>query len=235
MRRVAAPFGRGEPSMDGQRVRAGRVGCRPLGDTVTYAPHRAEPTRRDRRAPARHASARRPRFDRAEQRRVRLWIAGGVVASAGLVAFGAWAVVTTPPPAARIMAAPDSPIGGFDVDVTGVRCGVPSVGPSGLEQQAAGQFCLLDVKVTNNGREPLLFDSGSQRVRDTDGVAYAVAEQAAVFLNDHDSTLLNEIEPGDTVAGVLPFDMPVDTRPSDAELSDGMSSPGVRVTLPDPR
>ncbi|WP_231953632.1 DUF4352 domain-containing protein [Actinoplanes derwentensis] len=158
-----------------------------------------------------------------------------MLASAGLVAFGAWAVVTTPPPASMIAVAPDdSPGGGFDVDVTGVRCGVPSVGPSGMEQEAAGQFCLLDVKVTNNGREPVLFDSAAQRVRDDDGVAYAVAEQAAVFLNDRGSTLLNEIQPGETVAGVLPFDMPFGARPSDAELGDGATTTGVRVNLPDP-
>ncbi|WP_430791571.1 DUF4352 domain-containing protein [Actinoplanes sp. G11-F43] len=205
---------------------------------MTYAPHRADSARREstRRAPARHASPRRPRAGGPDERRARIWIAGGMAASAGLVAFGAWAVVTTPPPVMTVTAAPvDSALGGFDVDVTGVRCGVDSVGPSGLAQEATGQFCLLDVKVTNNGREPVLFDSGAQRVRDADGVAYAVAEQAAVFLNDRDATLLNEIDPGDTVTGVLPFDMPVGARPSDAELSDGMSTAGVRVTLPDPR
>lgn len=212
-----------------------------MGDTVTYTPHRSEPVRRGRtrREPARHAPPRRAHSHDEEpgaRRRSLKWITGGVLASAGLVAFGAWAVVTSPPPARIVTVAPDdSPGGGFGVDVTGVRCGVSSVGPSGLEQQADGQFCLLDVEVTNNGREPVLFDSGAQRVRDSDGVSYAVAEQAAVFLNDRGSTLLNVIPPGETVAGVLPFDMPSGTRPSDAELSDGTTTPGVRVNLPDPR
>ncbi|MDR6324485.1 hypothetical protein J3R03_008681 [Actinoplanes couchii] len=205
---------------------------------MTYTPHRSK-------AGPRHAPPQRPYPDRVEPgsypddvepRRARNWIVGGVIVSAGLVGFGAWAVVTTPPQVLTIAVAPgDSPAPGFDVEVTGVRCGVASVGPDGMEQQAAGQFCLLDVEVTNNGAEPMLFDSAAQRVRDTDGEAYAVAEQAAVFLNDHGSSLLNEIEPGETVDGVLPFDMPDGARPSDAELSDGLTTSGVRVNLPDPR
>ena len=62
----------------------------------------------------------------------------------------------------------------------------------------------------------------------------AVAEQAAVFLNDRSPALLDRIGPGQTVAGVLPFDVPVDARLNAATLGGGRSTPGVRVTLPDP-
>src|SRR5689334_11633368 len=146
MRRVAVVSGRPQPSMDGQRVRPGRAPrIRPLGDTVTYAPHRAPA----RKLPADGDDAPAPRW------RTRLWVTGGVVVSAALIAFGGWAVTTSPPPALPTGAMPGgSPAGGFEVGVTGVRCGVQSVGRGGLEQRAAGQFCLLDVKVTNSGREP---------------------------------------------------------------------------------
>ncbi|MDI6099214.1 DUF4352 domain-containing protein [Actinoplanes sp. NEAU-A12] len=144
----------------------------------------------------------------------------------------------TTTPATVVVSGADSdgsPAGDFAFDVTGLRCGVSAVGPSDLEQRAAGQFCLLDLRVTNNGGEPELLDSGAQRIHDTNGVAYAVADSAAVFLNDGDPTLLDEIEPGETVTGVLPFDLPLDARPGEATLRDGMSAPGVRVKLPDPR
>jgi hypothetical protein len=168
--------------------------------------------------------------------RARLWIAGGVTVSAALVAFGAWAIATTPATVVVTDADPaDAPAAGFDLGVTGLRCGVPSIGPEGMEQKAAGQFCLLDLTVTNNGGEPKLFDSGAQRVHDTNGVPYAVADQAAVFLNDGSPSLLSEVEPGETVTGVLPFDVPSDVRLSEATLTGAMSTPGVRVTLPDPR
>lgn len=196
---------------------------------MTYAPHRS--------APVREIPSPVDGLDPAASRwRARLWIAGGVLVSAALVTFGVWAVTTTPSTIVVSGADPDdSPVGDFAFDATGMRCGVSSVGPSGLEQQAAGQFCLLDLKVTNNGGEPESLDIGAQRIHDTAGVAYAVADSAAVFLNGDGPTLLDEIEPGATVTGVLPFDLPLDARPEEATLRDGMSVAGVRVKLPDPR
>ncbi|MBW6440003.1 DUF4352 domain-containing protein [Actinoplanes hulinensis] len=194
---------------------------------MTYAPHRS--------APARDLPSIEDDWDAGPHRRSsRSWIAGGVAVSGVLVAFGAWAVATSPAATVTGVLAGAPPTAQFTVAPTGLRCGVPSVGPSGLEQRATGQFCLLDVIVTNNGREPELFDSGAQRVYDANGEAYAVAEQAAVFLNDRSPALLDRIGPGQTVAGVLPFDVPVDARLSAATLGGGRSTPGVRVTLPDP-
>jgi Domain of unknown function (DUF4352) len=202
---------------------------------VTYAPHRSAPAREARRAPARRLLSHEDGAD-TQRRRARLWIAGGIMASAGLIGFGVWAVLTTPATVVVTIAEPDdSPPAGFGFDVTGLRCGVPSIGPEGQEQKAAGQFCLLDLTVTNNGGEPELFDSGAQRVRDTKGVAYAVADQAAVFLNDASPSLLAEVDPGETVNGVLPFDVPSDVHLSEALLSGAVSTPGLRVALPDPR
>ncbi|MEV0899623.1 DUF4352 domain-containing protein [Actinoplanes sp. NPDC049802] len=195
---------------------------------MTYAPHRS--------APARELPSIEDGWNAGAFRwRSRIWIAGGVTVSAALVAFGVWAVATSPAATVSGALPGDPPIGQFTVSATALRCGVPSVGPAGLEQRAAGQFCLLDVTVTNNGREPELFDSGAQRIHDTNGEAYAVAEQAAVFLNDRSPTLLDRIGPGETVAGVLPFDVPVDAQLSGGVLSGEESTPGVRVPLPDPR
>lgn len=190
---------------------------------MTYAPHRSGPTRE---VPSHEDGTDLHRW------RTRLWVAGGVAISAGLVAFGVWAVVTTP---ATVMITAAEPAGAFDFDVTALRCGMTSVSSEGLEEKAAGQFCLLDLKVTNNGDEPETFVSAEQHVRDTNGVAYAVAEQAAAFLNDRSPTLLGELQPGETATGVLPFDVPSDVQLSEAVLSAGTSAEGVRIALPDPR
>ncbi|GGN95951.1 hypothetical protein GCM10010112_86760 [Actinoplanes lobatus] len=194
---------------------------------MTYAPHRS--------APARDLPSIEDDWDAGPHRwGSRAWVTGGIGVSAVLVAFGAWAVATSPAATVTGVLAGEPPTAQFTVAPTGLRCGVPSVGPSDLEQRATGQFCLLDVIVTNNGREPELFDSGAQRVQDANGEAYAVAEQAAVFLNDRSPALLDRIGPGQTVAGVLPFDVPADARLSAAILGGGRSTPGVRVALPDP-
>lgn len=195
---------------------------------MTYTPHRSVPT---------HAV--RPREDGSEARalrwKIRIWVAGGVVTALALIAFGVWAVATADsrPMAAVGREVPNGAVAGnFEIRVTSLRCGVESVGPDGLEQRAAGQFCLLGVTVKNTGSQPELFDSAAQRVYDTNGVAYAVADQAAVFLNDRSQTLLDEISPGNTVAGVLPFDVPVNAQLTGVSVHASVSTPGVRMTLP---
>ncbi|GAA4594842.1 hypothetical protein BJY16_001458 [Actinoplanes octamycinicus] len=172
--------------------------------------------------------------------RARIWVGGGVFVALALITFGIWAVATADRPAggpAVIRGLPaagpaDAAPGGFGMRVRNVRCGVSAIGPDGLEQRAAGQFCLLDVRVTNNGLEPELFDSAAQRVYDTNGAAYAVADEAAVFLNDDSPTLLDEIEPGSSVNGVLPFDVPKNAQLSEVSLNGSSATPGIRMSLP---
>ncbi|BBH65327.1 hypothetical protein ACTI_20120 [Actinoplanes sp. OR16] len=193
---------------------------------MTYAPHRSPPAAvvedYDGLDPGTAAL------------RTRLWIAGGIVAVVALVSFGVWAVVTAESrPLVVATSAPGAATAGhFAFAVNGVRCGLDAVGPDGMQQRANGNFCLLDVSVKNTGSEPELFDSGSQRVYDANGVAYAAAEQAAVFLNDRNPTLLNEIPPGVEVTGVLPFDVPVDVELVEVSVHGALSTPGVRITLP---
>ncbi|BAL93223.1 hypothetical protein AMIS_80030 [Actinoplanes missouriensis 431] len=193
---------------------------------MTYAPHRS--------APARAVEDYDGLDPGAAALRAKLWIAGGIVAVVALVTFGVWAVVTAEGrPVVVATAAPGGTVAGhFAFAVNGVRCGLESVGPEGLEQRASGHFCLLDVTVKNDGSEPELFDSGAQRAYDADGVAYAPAEQAAVFLNDRYPTLLNEILPGETVTGVLAFDVPSDVELVELSVQGAQSTPGVRITLP---
>jgi hypothetical protein len=198
---------------------------------VTYAPHRSAPIDTvDVPAPGEY-DAPEPGLSAL---RTKVWIAGGIAAVVALVSFGVWAVVTADGrPTATATSAPGAAMAGhFEFAVNGVRCGLAEVGPDGLQQRAEGHFCLLDVAVRNTGSEPELFDSGAQRVYDANGVAYAAAEQAAVFLNDRNPTLLNEIPAGDTVTGVLPFDVPTDVELVEVSVHGALSTPGVRITLP---
>ncbi|WP_328463770.1 DUF4352 domain-containing protein [Actinoplanes sp. NBC_00393] len=214
--------------MDGQRDRTPVALCSlTAGGTVTYTPHRSAPTRP---VTARQDSAE----ARSLRWKIRIWVAGGVVTALALIAFGVWAVVTADRrPAVLGRQVPNGAVAGsFEFVVTSLRCGVESVGPGDLAQRAEGQFCLLGVTVKNTGSSPELFDSGAQRLYDINGVAYAVADQAAVFLNDRSPTLLNEIPPGETVAGVLPFDVPMDAQLTEVSVHGAMSTPGVRMTLP---
>lgn len=121
--------------------------------------------------------------------------------------------------------------GVFVVTVTGVRCGVEEVGPADLRQPAKGEFCLVEVSAENAGGEAHLLDGGAQRAVDTQGRAYPVDDRAAAFVNDRNPTLLEEIAPGATVTGVLPFDVPAGTRLATLVVHESPGSRGTRVSL----
>lgn len=163
------------------------------------------------------------------------WIAGGVLAvvAAGSGAY-AWTAGEDRPPAAPVSAGTVTASGAegtFGFSVTKTECGVASVGPAELPQRAAGKFCLVNVSVKNTGTEAALLDPGAQKGVDGQGREYPIAEQAAVFLNDQTPSLLDEVPPGATVAGVLAFDVPAGERLSALVLHESMGSPGVRLLL----
>jgi hypothetical protein len=121
--------------------------------------------------------------------------------------------------------------GAFAFTVGGVECAARTIGPDELAQRAEGQFCVVDVSVRNGGTEAALLDPGAQRGVDGQGREHTVAEQAAVFLNERQPSLLDEIPPGATVHGALAFDVPAGERLSALVLRESMGSPGVRVRL----
>ena len=166
------------------------------------------------------------------------WLVGGVLAvvvaaGAAYALRGAGAEPAAPRATATAAAAarPSGAEGAFSATVTGTECGVPTVGPSELPQRPTGQFCLVQVEVRNAGTEARLLDPGAQRAVDVQGRSYTVAEQAAVFLNDAEPSLLDEIAPGATVRGVMPFDVPKDAELSAFVLHDTLGSAGAQVPL----
>ena len=119
--------------------------------------------------------------------------------------------------------------GAFEVGVTGSECGHTAVGPDDLRQVAKGEFCLVSVVVKNNGGQPALLDGGAQQAIDVVGQVYPVSDQAAVFLNDQQPSLLDEVGAGATVRGVLPFDVPAGTKLSALMVHEAMDGAATRV------
>lgn len=170
------------------------------------------------------------------------WIAGGVLAVV-LAGAGAMALTGGSEQAAESRPAADAAgagataltgngsEGALTFSATGVECGVATVGPEELPQRAAGQFCLVSLSVRNTGTDPTLLDPGAQRAVDGQGREHAVADQAGVFLNDRQPSLLDEIAPGAEVRGVLAFDVPAEERLTALVLHESMGSTGVRVPL----
>lgn len=120
--------------------------------------------------------------------------------------------------------------GKFEFVVTQVETGVEQVGDEFLNQAAQGQFVLVHVTVTNIGDEAQYFDGSSQKLLDTAGRTHSADTGAAIYLGDSES-FLNQINPGNTVDGVVVFDVPADAELASIELHDSPFSGGVTVAL----
>ncbi|MBD8079951.1 DUF4352 domain-containing protein [Cellulosimicrobium arenosum] len=120
--------------------------------------------------------------------------------------------------------------GKFEFTVTEVETGVASVGDDFLAQEAQGQYVLVHMTVENIGDEAQLFDGSSQELTDTEGRTHENDGSAAIYLDDSNS-FLTDINPGNSVDGVVVFDIPADATPASIELHDSMFSGGVEVAL----
>jgi hypothetical protein len=123
--------------------------------------------------------------------------------------------------------------GKFEFTVTSIKCGEPSVSDSTgyITKSAQGQYCLLNISVKNIGDEAQTLDSSSQYLYNSAGQKYSSDDEATIDINPTSGTFLNTINPGNTVNGVVVFDIPKDQTPAMAELHDSSLSGGVKVDL----
>ena len=120
--------------------------------------------------------------------------------------------------------------GKFEFTVTEVEPGVQEIGDEFLSQEAQGQFVLVHLTVENIGDESQYFDGNNVTGYDAKKREFAADTEAAIYLDDSNS-FLNEINPGNSVQGVVVFDVPADVELSQLELHDSVFSGGVEVTL----
>ncbi len=120
--------------------------------------------------------------------------------------------------------------GKFEFTVTGVKAGVPRVGPAEFGLDAQGQFVEVFVTVKNIGNEARTLDSSSQKLFDTAGREYSASGEASIYL-DKSNSFLNEINPGNTVKAILVYDVPKTFKANKIELHDSFFSGGVDVRL----
>ena len=133
-----------------------------------------------------------------------------------------------PAPAAAAIGTPVRD-GKFEFTVTSIEPGVPSVGSDAFGQKAQGQFVLIHLTIKNIGDKAQYFDGSSQKAFDAQGREFSADSAAAIYLSDSNS-FLNEINPGNAVAGTVVFDMPLDAKIAKVELHDSPFSGGVDVT-----
>jgi archaellum component FlaG (FlaF/FlaG flagellin family) len=120
----------------------------------------------------------------------------------------------------------------YQFTVSKISCGVRRVGDQYDGEKAQGQFCLVTMKVKNVGKDPITFSDQNQALVDTKGRTYSPDDEAWAYVDDPDD-IWGEINPGNTLKTVVPFDVPNKTEPDYLLLKAGTwgFSEGVRVKL----
>jgi hypothetical protein len=120
--------------------------------------------------------------------------------------------------------------GKFSFVVNGVDCGTTEIGNEYLNTTAQGQFCIVDVTITNVGDEPQSFFGDNAKLFNEAGQEFSADGEAAIYLENSES-LYAEINPGNSLDSRVVFDVPADMTPTSIELHDSAFSGGVSVAL----
>ncbi|MGW3342326.1 DUF4352 domain-containing protein [Nonomuraea rubra] len=119
--------------------------------------------------------------------------------------------------------------GQFSFKVTGTEKR-DRVGSDFLGAEAQGVYLLVHVTVKNIGDEAGSFFGANQKLYDAKGREYEASSEAAIYLDDSKS-LYEKINPGNSVKGIVLFDIPKNVKPASIELHDSLFSAGVTVSL----
>jgi Domain of unknown function (DUF4352) len=124
--------------------------------------------------------------------------------------------------------------GKFEFVVSALTCGHPELTNGFLRSEPQGQFCVVDLHVTNIGAEARRFADGSQKAYGPDGAQYAADTGAGVVANGNGNAIWNVINPGNSVAAKVVFDIPPTATIVTLELHDSPLSAGVKVSVSAP-
>jgi hypothetical protein len=126
--------------------------------------------------------------------------------------------------------------GKFSFTVTSFKCGETQItqpDDSYQTSQAQGQFCVMDLTVKNIGSVAQDFDPSSQYIYDNANKQYSSSSDATITANptSSDFSVLDTVNPGVSVSGIVVFDIPAGTSPTYVMLHDSGASNGVKVSL----
>jgi len=97
---------------------------------------------------------------------------------------------------------------------------------------AQGEYTVLRVRVTNIGDVSQSLTDSTQYVYDSQGRKFDAASDANIWINKAGgSTIWQDINPGNSVTGLIAFDLPRGDVAVKAELHDSLFSGGVTVRL----
>jgi hypothetical protein len=123
--------------------------------------------------------------------------------------------------------------GGLSFVVTRFDCQPTQTDASGAIRTPQGRFCSLGLVVKNVGDRPEGFSGIFQGLVDGQGRRFGPDDKATQALPENQvrDFLLQQINPGNEIRGVLVYDLPVGLEPAQALLKRTPRSSGVTIRL----
>lgn len=124
----------------------------------------------------------------------------------------------------------------FNFTVNSIKCGEKRISTSGyvyFYTDAQGQFCRLNVTVTNIGSSANSIDASTQYLYNTQKQRYTYDSSATSHAANYSygNPLDDNINPGNSVTGDFVFDVPIEVAPATAELHTRANSRGIKINL----
>ena len=120
--------------------------------------------------------------------------------------------------------------GQFTFTVHEFNCGETRVGKGFLAEEAQGQFCIAQMTVENTGDQGTTLDAGSQYAF-IDTKKYEAEPGIGTETAQGKSFFLENINPGNSVDGIVVWDVPKGQKPNRLELHDSLFSGGVEIEV----
>jgi hypothetical protein len=119
--------------------------------------------------------------------------------------------------------------GDFTFVVQSVKCGLTTSGGA-LPSKPQGEFCAVNVSVTNHGTKAQIFDAAEVQGFIA-GSKYEADSAASLMANTDSNTFLNSINPGNSIKAIVLIDVPVGKHLETVELHDSLFSGGTSVSV----
>lgn len=104
-----------------------------------------------------------------------------------------------------------------------------TVGPDMLEEEAQGEYIVVEVSFTNNGSEAVDFGSDAFTLQSADGTTHD-ASSDAMFMEE--ALVYETVNPGNTYSGVIVYDVPEGTQVDSLVYQDIFDLFGQPVEIP---
>ena len=124
-------------------------------------------------------------------------------------------------------------VGDWTVTVVSVDEPVSDVGKNEFAEgaKAQGHFIPVKMKAKNDGSKSAIFFADSVKLKDSDGKEFSYSSDAAIWGTEQGGMILEDVNPGNTVEGVLWFDTPTDASISEVVFSGGLLDKSVSVPV----